>query len=119
MKFNNKVYNVLKWIALILLPAVSTLIMSLGDIWGLTCKDQICLTIAAVDTFLGAILAISTASYKGEGTIAFDGENTSECVVLFNDEASYKKAQNDGNKIMLIVDKSSLEDEPKEDISEE
>ena len=38
MTFNNKLYNMLKWIALILLPAVSTLIMSLGDIWGLACK---------------------------------------------------------------------------------
>ena len=64
MTFNNKLYNVLKWIALILLPAISTLIMSLGDIWGLPCKEQICLTITAVDTFLGALLAISTG-WKG------------------------------------------------------
>lgn len=102
MSFNNKVYNVLKWIALILLPAVSTLIMSLGDIWGLPCKEQICLTITAIDTFLGALLAISTASYKGEGKIAID-EGSNECVILFNEEDTLAKAQKNG-KILLTVE---------------
>ncbi len=104
MKFSNKVYNTLKWIALILLPAVSTLIMSLGDIWGLSCKEQICLTIAAVDTFLGALLAISTASYKGEGTIAID-DNDKDCVIVFNDEDTLKNARKLG-KIMLTVEQA-------------
>lgn len=102
MSFNNKVYNILKWIALILLPAVSTLIMSLGDIWGLSCKEQICLTITAIDTFLGALLAISTASYKGEGKIAID-EGSNECVILFNEEDTLAKAQKNG-KILLTVE---------------
>ena len=102
MTFNNKVYNVLKWVALILLPAVSTLIMTLGDIWALPYKEQIALTIAAVDTFLGAILAISSASYKGEGTIAVD-QGTNECVIVFNDENAMAKAQKEG-KILLTVE---------------
>lgn len=102
MSFNNKVYNILKWVALILLPAVSTLIMSLGDIWGLPCKEQICLTITAIDTFLGALLAISTASYKGEGKIAID-EGSNECVILFNEEDTLAKAQKNG-KILLTVE---------------
>lgn len=102
MNFNNKVYNTLKWIALILLPAVSTLIMSLGDIWGIPCKEQICLTITAIDTFLGALLAISTASYKGEGTIAVT-KGGNECVVVLNDEDALKKAQENG-KIVLTVE---------------
>ena len=110
MSFNNKVYNILKWIALILLPAVSTLIMSLGDIWGLPCKEQICLTITAIDTFLGALLAISTASYKGEGKVAID-EGSNECVILFNEEDTLAKAQKNG-KILLTV-------EPAEKVAEE
>lgn len=114
MNFNNKVYNVLKWIALILLPAVSTLIMSLGDIWGLPYKEQICLTITAVDTFLGALLAISTAAYKGEGKIAIEN-GSDECVILFNDEDTLEKAQKAG-KIMLTVETvdKALEDAAKE-----
>ena len=102
MNFNNKVYNVLKWIALILLPAISTLLMSLGDIWGMPYKEQICLTITAVDTFLGALLAISTAAYKGEGKIAIN-EGSDECVILFNEEDTLAKAQKSG-KIMLTVE---------------
>lgn len=102
MKFNNKVYNTLKWIALILLPAVSTLIMSVGDIWGLACKEQICLTITAVDTFLGALLAISTATYTGEGKLAVS-DDTDECVVVFNDEDTLANAQKNG-KILLTVE---------------
>ncbi len=102
MNFNNKVYNTLKWIALILLPAVSTLIMSLGDIWGLPCKEQICLTITAVDTFLGALLAISSAAYKGEGKIAIE-KGSDECVIIFNEEDTLTKAQESG-KILLTVE---------------
>ena len=102
MTFNNKLYNILKWIALILLPAVSTLIMSLGDIWGLPYKEQICLTITAVDTFIGALLAISTATYKGEGKIAIEN-GSDECVILFNEEDTLAKAQKSG-KILLTVE---------------
>lgn len=102
MTFNNKVYNVLKWIALILLPAVSTLLMSLGDIWGMPYKEQICLTITAVDTFLGAILAISSASYKGEGKIAIE-PGSDNCVVMFNEEDTLEKAKKNG-MIMLSVE---------------
>lgn len=102
MTFNNKVYNVLKWIALILLPALSTLVMALGDIWGLPYREQISLTIAAIDTFLGAVLAISTAAYKGEGKIAID-PGSEECVVLLNNEDTLEKAQKAG-KILLSVE---------------
>lgn len=108
MKLSNKVYNVLKWIALILLPAVSTLIMSLGDIWGLQYKEQICLTIAAVDTFLGAVLAISTAAYKGEGKIAIEDGN---CVVMFNSGDSLAKATKEGKALLKVetVEKAAEE----------
>ena len=114
MNFNNKVYNVLKWVALILLPAISTLLMSLGDIWGLPYKEQICLTITAVDTFLGALLAISTAAYKGEGKIAID-PGSDECVILFNEEDTLAKAQKSG-KILLSVETA---DEVLESVSKE
>ena len=66
MKMSNKVYDVLKWIALILLPSVSTLYFALAGIWGFPYAEQIVGTIAAVDTFLGAILHISTAKYNSD-----------------------------------------------------
>lgn len=61
---NNKVYDVLKYIATIVLPALATLYFTLSSIWGLPYGEQIVGTISAVDTFLGAVLMISTAQYN-------------------------------------------------------
>ena len=61
---SNKVYDVLKWIALILLPATGTLYFALSGIWGLPYGEQIVGTITAIDTFLGAILGISSINYN-------------------------------------------------------
>ena len=62
--FNDKVYKVLKWIAMYLLPALGTLYFTLAGIWGLPYGEQIVGTVTAVDTFLGVILGISTAQYN-------------------------------------------------------
>lgn len=61
---NNKVYDVLKFIALVVLPALGTLYFALSTIWGLPYGEQIVGTITAVDTFLGALLGISSAKYN-------------------------------------------------------
>ena len=61
---NNKVYDVLKWIAMYLLPALGTLYFALAGIWGLPYGEQIVGTITAIDTFLGVILGVSTAQYN-------------------------------------------------------
>ena len=66
MKMSNKVYDVLKWIALILLPALGTLYFALAKIWGFPYAAEIVGTISAVDAFLGALLGISTAQYNKE-----------------------------------------------------
>lgn len=64
MKLTNKQYDVLKWIALIVLPAVATLYFTLASIWGLPYGEQIVGTITAIDTFLGALLGISTNQHN-------------------------------------------------------
>ena len=63
MKLSNNAYDVLKYIALIVLPAVATLYAVVGKIWGLPYVTEIPATIMAVDTFLGALLKISTDKY--------------------------------------------------------
>lgn len=63
---NNKVYDILKWIAQILLPAYGTLYFALAGIWNFPYGEQIVGTITAVDTFLGVILGISTITYNKE-----------------------------------------------------
>lgn len=64
MTLNNKMYDILKYIAQIVLPAVATLYFALSQIWGLPYGEEIVGTITAVDCFLGALLGISTAQYK-------------------------------------------------------
>lgn len=64
MKLNNKTYDVLKWIAQILLPAVGTLYFALSKVWGLPYDTEVVGTITAIDAFLGAVLGISTSQYN-------------------------------------------------------
>lgn len=64
MKLNNKVYDILKWIALYLLPALGTLYFALSGIWGFPYGEEVVGTITAVDTFLGVVLGISSATYN-------------------------------------------------------
>lgn len=61
---NNKTYDVLKWIAQYLLPALATLYFAISQVWGLPYGEQIVGTITAIDTFLGVILGISTVQYN-------------------------------------------------------
>nr|DAK72211.1 MAG TPA: holin [Caudoviricetes sp.] len=67
MKLKNKTYDILKWIALYLLPALGTLYFALSGIWGLPYGEEVVGTITAADTFLGVLLGISSATYKKEG----------------------------------------------------
>lgn len=60
---SNKVYDILKYIALIVLPAVATLYLTLSTIWGLPYGEAVAATITAIDTFLGALLDISSKKY--------------------------------------------------------
>lgn len=63
MKLSNDTYDKLKFVAQVLLPASGTLYFALAGIWGLPYGEQIIGTITAVDTFLGALLHISTTQY--------------------------------------------------------
>lgn len=64
MILNNKVYDVLKFIAQIALPAIATFYVTVAGIWGLPYGEQVSGTIMAVDTLLGALLMLSNSVYK-------------------------------------------------------
>lgn len=74
MKISNKVYDVLKWIAMYFLPAAGTLYFALAGIWGLPYGEEIVGTITAVDTFLGVILGIASVSYHKAQDVAIVDE---------------------------------------------
>jgi len=61
---SNKVYDVLKYIAQIALPAIGALYFALSQIWGLPYGEEVVGTITAIDCFLGALLGISTMIYN-------------------------------------------------------
>lgn len=64
--FSDRTYNALKWVAQIVLPALGAMYFGLSQIWGLPYGEEIVGTITVIDTFLGALLGISTAQYKKE-----------------------------------------------------
>ena len=68
IQLNNHVYDVIKWVCLIALPALGVLYAALAGLWGWPYTKEVVGTLAAVETFFGALLGISTAQYyKGDG----------------------------------------------------
>lgn len=63
-RMSNKTYDILKWIAALVLPALATLVIALAGIWNLPYGEAIGATITAVDAFLGTILGISSKNYQ-------------------------------------------------------
>lgn len=75
----SKVYDILKWIVQIGLPAFGALYFAMSEIWGLPHAIEVVGTVTAVTTFLGVMLGISTYQYnhsdvKYDGTVIVDEE---------------------------------------------
>lgn len=60
---NNKTYDILKWITIVVLPAITTLWLALAAIWGWPYAEAIGATLTAITAFLGTILGISSVNY--------------------------------------------------------
>ena len=66
MKLPNTLYDILKWVTLIVIPALTTAYVSLATIWGWPYAAEIAKTSAVICTLLGSLLGISTAEYNRE-----------------------------------------------------
>ncbi len=66
MKLSNKAYDVLKYIALIALPALQVFWLTIGKIWDISYTVEIGATIGAVALLLGTLLGVSTSNYNKE-----------------------------------------------------
>ncbi len=66
---NQKIYDTLKWIAQILLPALGALYAALAGIWGWPCAEAVVGSISAVDVFLGAVLMLDSRRYFADRQI--------------------------------------------------
>lgn len=64
----NRTYDVLVWIAQVVLPAFSALVVTLSDIWGIEKGALISATIMAFDAFMGALLKVSSINYNNKIT---------------------------------------------------
>ena len=64
MKLPDKIYDILKWVTMIVLPALATAYVGLSAIWGWPYADEIAKTTAVICTLLGALLGISTAQHN-------------------------------------------------------
>lgn len=64
MKLSNTIYDLVKWLVIIVLPAAATLYNVLAGVWGWPYAEEVVATVTAVDTFLGAVLCISNISYN-------------------------------------------------------
>jgi TRAP-type C4-dicarboxylate transport system permease small subunit len=64
MKLPDKLYDILKWVTMIVIPALATAYVGLATVWGWPFADEIAKTAAVVCTLLGALLGISTAQYN-------------------------------------------------------
>lgn len=73
MKLPDKVYDVLKWVVLIVLPALTTAYVGLAVIWGWHYAEEVAKTSAVICTLLGSLLGISTAQYNKDKPPDYSG----------------------------------------------
>ena len=64
MQFSDKTYNILKWVALIVLPGLGALYAALAQLWGWPYIDEVPGTLLAICAFIGALIGVSTAEYR-------------------------------------------------------
>ena len=73
MKLSNRTYDILKWIALVVIPASATLVLTVGKIWGLPYYDNIGATISAVGLFIAAIIGVSSKDFYAIQPLDIEG----------------------------------------------
>ena len=67
MKLPDRIYDILKWVTLVVIPALAAAYVGMSEVWGWHYANEIAKTAAVVCTLLGALLGISTAQYNKEG----------------------------------------------------
>lgn len=103
MKLNNKMYDILKYVAQYVLPAAGTLYFALASIWGLPYGEQIVGTITAIDAFLGVILGISGMQYSGDGVLKIDTSGSTKDIYRLDLHTDLDEIK-DKTEITLKVD---------------
>lgn len=87
MKMSNKAYDILKWVVMIVLPALAALYCGLAKVWGLPYGDEIVGTITSINTFLGVVIGVSNSNYKKANTLT-------EIIDKYEDEEQVEETDN-------------------------
>lgn len=74
MVMNSKVYDVLKWVGRVVLPAIATLWVAISKTWGIPLTTEISTTIMAVDLFLNTLLGIASENYAKQTVVEVGGQ---------------------------------------------
>lgn len=104
----NKVYNVVKYLVLIAIPAFSTAYFALGDTLGLPAADQVVKTLTVVAALLGSLVGLAARGFNSsdarfDGTLQVDETDTS---LIHNLDIQTDPEQlKDQNEILLKVEK--------------
>lgn len=99
---NNKTYDAIKYVALIVIPALATFVNAVGVVWGVPHTNDVAMTITALGVFLGAALGISSKNYTPEthGNLVVTKHDD-----VYADFASEPTNLKDGDTIVLKVTK--------------
>lgn len=98
----DKMYDALKYVALIITPALATFINAIGIVWGVPYTNEATMTITAFGVFLGATLGVSSKNYEPEthGNLVVTKHDD-----VYADFASEPTNLKDGDTIVLKVTK--------------
>jgi hypothetical protein len=107
MTLSNKLYDLLKPIALVWLPAIGTLYFALSQIWGLPDGAEIVGSITAADTFLGGILHISSSSLPdNDGSLVIDKSDPSKDTYSLEPSISFDEIDKKDTITFKVVQKT-------------
>lgn len=99
---NDKTYDILKRVALIVIPALATFVNAVGIVWGVPYTNEATATITAFGVFLGAAIGVSSKNYEPDTHGNLVVTKHSEVYADFTAEPSNLK---DGDTIILKVSK--------------
>lgn len=101
----NKTYDILKYVTLLIMPALATFVNGVGIVWGIPYTNEITATITAFGVFLGAALGISSKNYEPEthGNLVVTKHND-----VYADFAAEPSNLKDGDTIVLKVTKPEV-----------
>lgn len=99
---SNKTYDILKFVAQLVLPGIGTLYFALSQIWGLPYGEEIVGTITAIDTFLGGLLGYSSSKYEGDGVMIVDDTDEDKTVYRMELNSNVEDLANKDSVIFYV-----------------